>query len=178
MSRLERFKHAKIIGPGVWYNGHKFCEDAAASKDPKDFDFAYEYIRRIRTTFICGKCRAHLNDFALSNNPERFVDTKDSQGLADWWYDAHNNANEITKNPKETREDVRKFFTSAAGLCNLDCDTADDETPSPIFNKIESPSLSNVRKGAPGVQAPELYSPIKSDFKSAFAAVSSYIIKK
>ena len=151
MSRIERYKKAKIIGPGTWYVGHLLCEKAAESKDPKDFDLAYGFIQKIKMYFVCGKCRSHLNEYAMSNNPERFLDIKDAEGLADWWFDAHNNANQIINNPSEDRQAIKNFFRTSEGSCDLNCDTEEVENVNII--KISSANL---------------YTPIKGNFKSTF----------
>jgi hypothetical protein len=149
MSQLTRYQKAKIIGPGVWYVGHHLCEKAAKTKDPKIFDLAYGFIEEMRYEFICKVCRSHINDFALKDNPARFVETKDAEGLATWWYNLHNNANQHAGNSvTESREDVKKFFQSEEGACDLDCDK-DEE------NVLKKP-------------APSLYAQVRGDLRSSF----------
>lgn len=157
MSRLERYKKAKIIGPGVWYAGHLLCELAADTKDEEDFMIAYGYIKRIKLHFICKICRSHINEFALKNDAARFLEKKDAEGLANWWYDLHNNANEHAGNPKEPREDVKKFFRTEEGSCDLDCDKDEEKTD------VTKPIL---RKEAPGTG---LYSQVRGNFRNSFS---------
>ena len=139
-TRLFRYKDPKIVGPGVWWVGHMLCETAVLDNTVNSFILAYKFIVAIKENFPCIMCRDHIHEYCEKYDPSNFkplydaegnlTEKHDAEGLALWFYNLHNSANEHSKSQgTEDYDDVVKFFRTDEGECDAkeDCGSVPTE---------------------------------------------------
>jgi hypothetical protein len=165
MSRIDRYKNPKVVGAGMHFMVHLYlqnavvkCKEVKTQQDlneaKREFIMAYDHIDKLKQFMPCNHCKVNFNDYCNNNPPKVFLDSydrnplKSSEGLAHWYYNAHNNANKHANRPSEEYEIVTQFFEtliSGQGFCDEGCG-GEEEKPEVKIVDIK-PGVQRIIRG-------------------------------
>jgi len=147
-SHSEKISNPDYIGPGLWYIIHTL---ASKSNDDESKHNFVNFMKLIRDSFRCTKCKFHLTQFMELNKFEPYwhiVENGQQVGMFKWSWKAHNAVN--IRNGKNFMEwDIAyNLYYVNQGVCSTKClegvpnnETKNEQSPFSITQAINGSQL-------------------------------------